>query len=492
MKIKHLLVGMLAIAAAAACKPDAPVEEQTKLEVAPTAVSVAATAGESSFNVTSNKSWSATADADWVSLEPASGEPSDNAVAVKVTAEDNEATEARTATVTVTAGELTMTVEVTQAAAEAVTPEPPGPDQPDPDQPDPDQPDPDQPDPDQPDPDQPSDVIEITATSLDGTYFGDDYTDAFNYYICISDLPLDEYGNNANGGHYFSIDLYSEIGLGGDQTTIPYGEYTFDVMDTFEAGTFSAYYSNVTIGGPTYEETEQYFFTSGKAIISEAGIDLTVEADNGKSYHVVYTGSLEFGGSAGIGTLTGDLSVHADNGYFIAINYGDFYGIGKQNTIISLYSEGETMSGDSFMFEILHDDAADITGTFYVLDPDTFVAGNLYNCFWPGEYEIDGGYFYPYGSWYMTCEEGYMDGMAYAPLLDGTISIMKNDDGTYLFNFTCYDDHDNMVSGSITAAGEIIDAEGNPITYRKSGSASRKITKTGMSFQPKSLAVKRF
>ena len=117
MKIRHLLIGMLAIAAAVACKEDQPLEEP-KLDVDKTAVSVAATAGEASFNVTSNQSWAATADQDWVSLEPASGAASEKAVAVKVTAEDNETTDAREATVTVKAGELTKTVKVTQAAGQ--------------------------------------------------------------------------------------------------------------------------------------------------------------------------------------------------------------------------------------------------------------------------------------------------------------------------------------------------------------------------------------
>lgn len=123
MKIKHLLIGLFAVAAAVACKQDEPVETP-KLDVDKTAVSLAATAGEASFNVTSNQSWVATADADWVSLEPASGQASEKAVAVKVTAEDNETTEARKATVTVKAGELTKTVEVNQAAGAGEEPGP--------------------------------------------------------------------------------------------------------------------------------------------------------------------------------------------------------------------------------------------------------------------------------------------------------------------------------------------------------------------------------
>ena len=124
MKIKHLLIGLFAVAAAVACKQEEQPADTPKLDVDKAAVEVAATAGEASFNVTSNQSWVATADADWVSLEPASGAPSEKAVAVKVTAEDNETAEARTATVTVKAGELTKTVEVTQAAAAGEQPGP--------------------------------------------------------------------------------------------------------------------------------------------------------------------------------------------------------------------------------------------------------------------------------------------------------------------------------------------------------------------------------
>ena len=127
MKIKHLLLGMLAIAGTVACKPDEPLATP-ELNVDKEAVTLTATAGEATFNVTSNQDWTATADADWVSLEPASGSASKDAVAVKVTAEDNEATEARTATVTVKAGELTKTVALTQAGAEEV----PGPELPTP------------------------------------------------------------------------------------------------------------------------------------------------------------------------------------------------------------------------------------------------------------------------------------------------------------------------------------------------------------------------
>lgn len=124
MKLRSLFCGLFVLAAAVACKQDEPVEEAPKLDVSKTSVELAAKAGSASFDVTSNQAWTASADADWVSLEPASGAASEKAVTVKVTAEENTAETARTAKVTVKAGELTKTVTVTQAAAEATEPEP--------------------------------------------------------------------------------------------------------------------------------------------------------------------------------------------------------------------------------------------------------------------------------------------------------------------------------------------------------------------------------
>ncbi len=123
MKLRSILCGVLAIAAAVACKPD-DVVETPKLDVDKTAVSVAAEAGQATFNVTTNQDWTASADADWVSVNPNNGKASDKAVTVTVTADDNATEAQRTATVTVKAGTLSKTVKVTQAA-KGVTPEPP-------------------------------------------------------------------------------------------------------------------------------------------------------------------------------------------------------------------------------------------------------------------------------------------------------------------------------------------------------------------------------
>ena len=122
MKIKHLLFGLLAAAATVACQEEASLTPS--LEVNQESLELTATEAEASFEVTANVAWTATADQDWVSLDPASGEASENAVTVTVTTENNTG-DTRTATVTVKAGDLTKIVALTQAAADELGNEPP-------------------------------------------------------------------------------------------------------------------------------------------------------------------------------------------------------------------------------------------------------------------------------------------------------------------------------------------------------------------------------
>ena len=116
MKIKHLFVGMLALAAAAACQEIVP---DPTLEVDKAEVALAATSAEATIKVSANNAWTVSADAAWVTVTPAEGAATTEPEEVKVSATDNTATEARTATVTVKSGALTKTVAVTQAGAEA-------------------------------------------------------------------------------------------------------------------------------------------------------------------------------------------------------------------------------------------------------------------------------------------------------------------------------------------------------------------------------------
>ena len=114
---------MLAMAATVACNQEEPVVTP-ELDLNKTTASVGAEGGSVALEVTSNVDWTASADQDWVSVDPASGKGSKDAAKVTVSVEPNESEEARTATVTVAAEKLTKTLKITQAGVTSQEPEP--------------------------------------------------------------------------------------------------------------------------------------------------------------------------------------------------------------------------------------------------------------------------------------------------------------------------------------------------------------------------------
>ena len=90
------------------------------LTASPSALTLGADACGGTIEVSGNTEWTATDDADWLTVSPASG---DGGGTITVTATANTGTAPRDATVTVTCGDITRTVTVTQSGA-SVTPPP--------------------------------------------------------------------------------------------------------------------------------------------------------------------------------------------------------------------------------------------------------------------------------------------------------------------------------------------------------------------------------
>jgi hypothetical protein len=86
------------------------------LEVSPTLLSFASASSNAKFQITSNVSWTASANVLWITLSRTSG-PND--VQVTVTVSANLSTTSRTGVITVTGGGLTRTVEIVQSGAGA-------------------------------------------------------------------------------------------------------------------------------------------------------------------------------------------------------------------------------------------------------------------------------------------------------------------------------------------------------------------------------------
>lgn len=83
-------------------------------EVSEDSFDIAGAATSGSFTVTSSRDWTAVSDSEWLTISPASGSASVSAATVTFNAPENTSAE-RTATITITAGEDTKVITVTQA-----------------------------------------------------------------------------------------------------------------------------------------------------------------------------------------------------------------------------------------------------------------------------------------------------------------------------------------------------------------------------------------
>ncbi len=114
--IRHLIIFCVLAAAAAACtKPAA-------LTLLSNQVAFEAAAGQQEISFLTNRDWTLRSDADWVMVAPASGGPSDSYQRVNVSVSANEAEAERTASLTLTAGELSRVIGVRQAGKPVVVP----------------------------------------------------------------------------------------------------------------------------------------------------------------------------------------------------------------------------------------------------------------------------------------------------------------------------------------------------------------------------------
>ena len=299
----------------------------------------------------------------------------------------------------------------------------------------------------------PSEDTEFTAYVATGTYYGDQYTPgvADNYYFYLSDLGFDADGYAQAGGTYYRFDIYAPITS--DMTITP-GTYYIDINDTMDLWTVSAYYSayfKVNGDASDYEAVD--YPVGGFITFNEDNtIYAEVEFESGATHKVSFSGDIvimdgtyndggEGGGDYGdtLTMLEGDYTCAFDHHVLLYEGYGDYYGIGLQNWVLSIApNDGE---GDCVQFDILAGaDSTDFAGTYAI--SGSFGSYTAY----PGE--VSGGYIV--GSWYYTADYSVM-----APFIDGTVWVTNNGNGTYTVAFTLYDDAYNFVEGTWT--GEALD-----------------------------------
>ena len=147
--------------------------------------------------------------------------------------------------------------------------------------------------------------VEFKAQDIHIEYYGDQYSEAYNYYVILSDVGVelsDTQMSFKDNGTYYLIDLYAADSAENNDYTVPSGKYK--AASTSAAGTFGLgdYGAGLEIvnGTPTY-----YIYADGEVVVSEDKIVATITMEDGKKHQITFEGSLYFG-SSDVPTPPGD------------------------------------------------------------------------------------------------------------------------------------------------------------------------------------------
>lgn len=295
--------------------------------------------------------------------------------------------------------------------------------------------------------------VVLEAAYLGGEYCGKVYeTPSYNYYLVFSDKGFTKSGEYLPNARYYYVDVYSPVAAErGAKINLPVGAYAFDKSDSFDDGTISMLYSHYycTDESAEYYPKKEVDFADALLIVRADGeIELDVTLLDGSHHKVSYHGDYDLPAVPGSGadgpytTLTQNTTLDFSNAVGMADYYGDYFGKGYAHWVFMLAPKSGT------------GDALQVTMMSRGVSIDNSLEG-LYTCSAGGEQ----GTFYPgvydYGdlmdSWYCYMQNRQMPNNGpWAPLVGGTISITKGDDGQYTVALDCLDDGltQNRITGS--------------------------------------------
>ena len=155
-----------------------------------------------------------------------------------------------------------------------------------------------------------------------------------NYFVVLSDNGLNEDGSPKANSTYYFLDIYAHNydDMSDGYVTLPYGEYTFDTMNTFAARTFTQLYSSYVEVGETEDDSRSRYYQDATLLVNDEGITLVAVID-GKEHTVTYTGSLDI-------AVEVEPEVEAvELGYAMANYMGDYYNPGVADNFMVVLSD---------------------------------------------------------------------------------------------------------------------------------------------------------
>lgn len=293
--------------------------------------------------------------------------------------------------------------------------------------------------------------VEFVATALNGEYYGTAYSADPNYFAILSKNGTTGW-NDLYVDTYYRFDIYSKTPTDANAPVLPAGVYTLDEYSLGEGDTFGKTYSVrlETFSDGRFQETQ---IEEGVVIISENKFEAILKLVDGKVHRVVYEGSLALGYIAVpepdyYSTLTEDYTFNHSEGVLRINYYGDYYGVGAANWVVSMVLPGTKVNGDYFSIDLVANtdeyNVSSIFGTYTCAADESQVAKNT---FVAGDYQ-DGKFLY---SWYFVCVDDTFGSDDIAPLTDGTITISEVD-GKYVIEYDCMDDNGHKIQGTYTCS----------------------------------------
>ena len=294
-----------------------------------------------------------------------------------------------------------------------------------------------------------ADVV-FYAKTLNGSYYMDAVEGAqgYSYNLMISDKGLNQSGNMYDDASYYLFDLYAAEPAVDGVATIPVGEYTlgFEKKAGIINDAYSKFIKTTSAGSAAVRYSEV------RLVVSENKIEAFITLENGEVHYVNYEGSLvidlyKADSNEGFSTLRRDYYFDINDGLFVGAYVGNMYYAGYDTCQVYLFEELDLETGEEFGDEFQLDlqlprGGKDICGTY---TPGTsagnFIVGSME--------DMGGGQYMQVNTWYMTA--GYLD---FAPLVDGTIVVEKDDADVYTFTINCIDDEGNKISGVFRGTGK--------------------------------------
>ena len=288
---------------------------------------------------------------------------------------------------------------------------------------------------------------EFLAGKLNGQFYGKQNNNiAYQYGIVLS-----KYGTTGSDVHYagdtyYHFNIYSSVPSAANPS-LAWGEYTFDVTNSCEPGTFSDDFSGYVSVDADGNET-RLSIKVGKVVVVDGGIDALLTLEDDTMHHVVYNGDLTLGYLSNVShgpysTLTGDYSFDIKDGAMTLLYDGDDLGIGRGSWDVRFMAKEDLSEGDFFRFIVAVDDISfdeELVYRSFVHDANaTYAAGTFKQGRLDDELNFS-------GSWYLPLNKGAFTATQ-AAIAGGSFTIEHYNVNEALVTVDVVDDRGNKITG---------------------------------------------